>query len=379
MSENSSLVKSKYTGAFMSVKVWGPFFLFIFFLLPAVCSSSEGDNRSDMKETKSEVYSQSKEAVEDLLMFWEEKDLFVQSATRNEKSISQVAENITVITAKDIEEMNAHTVAEVLSRVTGVFIDFAGQDFGSTFIPHIQGSADRHVLVMLDGVTWNLMSGGNAETITIPVKIIARIEVIKGPASSAWGSSLGGVINIITKDAGNTAQPSGSLSASYGQSESQDYSGEVAGKAGPVGYYLFAGKQDSDGLRDNRFFHNNSLYSKFSVPVSPDVKLGLTMGYSEPEVHSGDFPSGDLTGGLRFRTFFATGSLNAKINHELSFTASLHTFRQEGIQTNDVLGFGSYGPAGDLFLAIKLKRRQPGAAASWSGRTVFIALSWVWT
>ena len=62
-------------------------------------------------------------------MFWEEKDLFVQTATRNEKPISQVAENMTVITAKDIEDMNVHTVVEVLNRVTGVFVESPGRGF----------------------------------------------------------------------------------------------------------------------------------------------------------------------------------------------------------------------------------------------------------
>ncbi len=77
-------------------------------------------------------------------MFWEEKDLFVQSATRNEKPISQVAENMTVITAKDIEDMNAHTVAEVLNRVTGFLVNFQGQDFGSFYTDlSIDGSAGQ--------------------------------------------------------------------------------------------------------------------------------------------------------------------------------------------------------------------------------------------
>jgi vitamin B12 transporter len=49
----------------------------------------------------------------DLLMFWEEKELYVQTATRSEKPLTQVAENMTVITSKEIEVMNANSVAEV--------------------------------------------------------------------------------------------------------------------------------------------------------------------------------------------------------------------------------------------------------------------------
>ena len=118
-----------------------------------------------------------------LRLFYNEKDLVV-SPTRYPKPISQVAENITVITAKNIEDMNAHTVAEVLNRVPGIFVNF-NQDFGATSLFHIQGSWPRHVLVLLDGIPWNYLNSGSVETNSIPTGIIERIEIIKGPASSA--------------------------------------------------------------------------------------------------------------------------------------------------------------------------------------------------
>jgi vitamin B12 transporter len=77
------------------------------------------------------------------------------------------------------------------------------------------------------------------------VGIIDRIEVIKGPASSAWGSSLGGLINIITKAAGTTRTPSGALQVSYGEAGSLDAGAHLSGKTGPLGYFLFAGRQES--------------------------------------------------------------------------------------------------------------------------------------
>ncbi len=222
--------------------------------------------------------AQPEEEMQILRMYYKEKDLVV-SPTRHPKPISQVAENITVITAKEIEEMNAHTVAEVLNRTSGIFVDF-NQDFGSSSRVYIQGSEPMHVLVLVDGIAWNFLSSGAAETNSIPVGIIKRIEVIKGPASSAWGSSLGGVINIITKQAGNTERPAGSIRASYGEKKTQDYRAEFSGQLGTVGCYFFAGRQESDGLRSSRYFDNDSLYAKFNIPVARDVDVGLTIGYS---------------------------------------------------------------------------------------------------
>ncbi|MDO8785974.1 MAG: TonB-dependent receptor plug domain-containing protein, partial [Syntrophales bacterium] len=279
------------------MKIGRFFTLAVLFILLQILSGGSALQAADISRAggyKIAAASSSEETIKDLLLFWEEKDLYVRTATRHEKPISQAAENITVISAKDIEEMNAHTVSEVLNRVTGVFVDFNNQDFGSTALLHIQGSEDRHVLVTIDGVAWNFFSGGNAETNTIPVKIIDRIEIIKGPASSAWGSSLGGVINIITKEPANARRPSGTVTGSYGKGNSQDYSADISGKIGSTGYYLYAGHQASDGLRDERFFHNNSLYAKIRLPLTEDVKLGLTFGYSEPKQKFLDSPAFDI-------------------------------------------------------------------------------------
>ena len=283
-----------------------------------------------------ESAAQATEEMEILQMFYQEKDLVI-SATRYPKSISQVAENITVITAKDIERMNAHTVAEVLNRVPGLFINFT-QDFGAASLIFTQSSEPRHLLVLLDGVQWNFLSDGHAETNTIPVGIIERIEVIKGPASSAWGSSLGGVVNIITRKAGITEKPSGSLQASWGERNTQDHRAQVSGKVGKLGYYLYASRQDSDGLRDSRDFDSHSFYSKFNIPVSKKADFTLSLGYSDPEIDFGDFPSGDISQRGLSRTFFTNASLAVSLTEELSLDLSLHHFQQKSVQKSAALG-----------------------------------------
>jgi len=295
--------------------------------------------------------AQVEEEMQILRMFYKEKDLVV-SPTRHPKPISHVAENITVVTAREIEEMNAHTVAEVLNRIPGLFINFIGGvgSFGATSLIHIQGSDQRHVLVLVDDVPWNFLNSGAAETNSIPVGIIERIEVIKGPASSAWGSSLGGVVNIITKQAGTAKRPSGSVSASYGEEHTQDYRAEVSGLAGPMGYYIFGGRQYSDGLLSSRNFDNHSLYSKFHIPLSDEVGIGLSVGYSEPEIGIGDFPSADFTQKGESRTFFTTGSIDASLTGELEFNLSLYRFQQKSTLMNNALGLGMSGSAGELYL-----------------------------
>jgi vitamin B12 transporter len=270
-------------------------------------------------------------ANQDLLLFWEEKELYVQTATRTAKPISQVAENMEVVTAKDILDMNARNVAEVLRRVPGLFVELNTSDFGTASSLRIQGSYERHVTVLVDGVAWNFLSGGNAEVGSIPVQIIDRIEIVKGAASSTWGSALGGVINIITKGAGDSSRPKGMLSASYGEKNSQDYNAEVYGKGGPIAYYLYAGRQDSDGLLNDRDYQRSSFYAKLTATPAHNLDLLFTIGYGDPDFNNGNaIKRGRLLNPrTSLDTLMLTGTLDYRISPELAFKAGAYSFDQK--------------------------------------------------
>ena len=180
------------------------------------------------------AYAQIEEEMKILRMFYKEEELVV-TPTRYPKPISQVAENVTIITAEQIESMNAHTLTDVLNTIPGIQVDIRGGP-GSAATAHIQGSEFRHVLVMIDGVILNNLSESFADISAIPVQNIERIEIIKGPASSSWGSSLGGVIDIITKAPAQTKKIEGTLSASYGERNTGDYRSEFTGKVDNFGY-----------------------------------------------------------------------------------------------------------------------------------------------
>jgi len=264
---------------------------------------------------------------DELLLFWEEKELYVQTATRSEKPLTQVAENMTVITAKEIEAMNANSINEVLARVPGLFVDFSINDYNSPTLLHIQGSEDRHVTVLLDGMQVNFLSGGNADTSFIPLRIVERIEIIKGAASSAWGSALGGVVNIITRNTGDKALPGGMLSGSFGEGNSRDTAAELAGKNGPLGYYIYAGQQASEGLRNNRDYRRNSLFGKLLLTPNRDLDITLTAGYSNPEQNGGEVPAFGISTRIIQRNLFLTGNVEYRATPELTLRGGLHFFK----------------------------------------------------
>jgi vitamin B12 transporter len=260
-----------------------------------------------------------------------------QTTTRAPKYLSHVAENVSIISANEIERMNTHNVAEVLNRVPGFLVKFYGRDFNGSegFFP--QDADYQHVLVLVDGMRWNDIFSGMAVTNAIPVEIISRIEVIKGPASSTWGSALGGVVNIITKQTGVTERPTGALSASYGEANSQEYSATVVGKTGPAGYFIAAGSQSSDGLMGNRFYDRENVFGKVSIDLPHASTLTLTSGYSEPEMRFFDNYAGDSRIEGTDRNFWSSASFDSRLTDNINFNATVFRNAQKHIKQYYIL------------------------------------------
>lgn len=193
-----------------------------------------------------------------LQMFYDDSDLIV-SVTRNAVPLSATAETVTIITSREIEAMNAHTADEVVEKITGVQRELRGGP-GNAMSVGIRGSNFNHVRVLLDGLTLNSVSSNYADLSMLPVRVIDRIEVLKGPASSVWGSALGGVINIVTKKPVSGLGGSGYISG--GEAGFRDVNGDVSGGDGSFGYYAYAGNLGFDGLRPNAATDLSTIYGK---------------------------------------------------------------------------------------------------------------------
>ena len=297
--------------------------------------ASEADENILLTEFKA-----SEHLVNDLLLFYEYEDLLVEAPTRRPTKIRYVAENISVITAAEIEAMNAHSVNEILKTVNGMDVFFRGGHFGGSASLGIHASNYRHTLLLLDGVRLNDVDAGYPQTAGIPVQIIDRIEIIKGPASSAWGSSLGGVINIITKDTGKDLRPSGTLYGSYGEGKSQDYLADAAGRFGKTGYYLYGGYMDSDGLLDDRHFKNKSFYGKSTAELAKNISLTVTAGYWHPDMKDFDWPEIDYSYINEIESYLITGRIDAALSPDLKLNLNLHYYSQDWTNHSESLETG---------------------------------------
>lgn len=288
------------------------------------------------------------EDLQTLEMFYEGKDLVV-SATRIPKSISQTAENVTVVTASEIELMGAHTLADVLNNVSGLQTDDRGSLATFTGVSIYGSSVDRSVLVMQDGVVLNFLGAGMADVAAVPVQRIDRIEIIKGPGSSSWGSALGGVINIVTKSPDDEHKVGGTLFFSGGDRQTRDTRGETSGTLGPFGYYLNAGHLRSGGFRPHTDLDSHNLFGKFRWDFSDRGSALLTLDYTKQTIADGQDVIYSLFDAYdRKRYFLGNLALNYHLNDRTDLDVSLRsTSKYFNDTTNDLSAFPAITPFPD--------------------------------
>ena len=124
-------------------------------------------------------------------------DELVVSATGTARQLADAPGAVEIITAREIADMNALTIAEALDTALGVTI---AQESGRVRVANIRGARSKHTLVLLDGRRLSYGFNDQIDLQQIPTVMVERIEIVRGPASALYGSdALGGVINIITK------------------------------------------------------------------------------------------------------------------------------------------------------------------------------------
>ncbi len=216
-------------------------------------------------------------AIKDLAYELEE---IVVSATRLPAPRQEVAANITVITKDDIEKMPVSSAAEVLQYVPGVYVEFNG-GLGSQATATIQGSEVRHVAVYQDGVPLNQLANPMVDLSYVPVDQIERIEIYKGAASSAWGSALGGVVNIITKEPEPKKPFAADIRTSYGEFKTLKSRGTLSGTKDRLGYLLSLTHEESDGFIDNTEYEQEAVYAKINCELGKASRLNFAYSYDK--------------------------------------------------------------------------------------------------
>lgn len=140
----------------------------------------------------------------------ENDDVMVVTASGYEQKLRQAAASISVISQSELNQKSYTDLADALSDIEGVDVHSTMGKTGGLDIS-IRGMSSSYTLILIDGIRQNGTSdvtpngfGAMNTSFMPPLSAIERIEVIRGPMSTLYGSdAIGGVVNIITKKVPN--------------------------------------------------------------------------------------------------------------------------------------------------------------------------------
>src|SRR5688500_2418567 len=123
----------------------------------------------------------------------------VVTATRSAALADELVSDLKVVDRKAIESSTARTLPELLARTAGLQMSSNG-GMGKQSNVFIRGTESRHTILLVDGVRLGSATLGTPSWDSIPVEMIERIEILKGPASALYGSDgVGGVVQIFLR------------------------------------------------------------------------------------------------------------------------------------------------------------------------------------
>lgn len=277
------------------------------------------------------------------------------SASKIEEYTSQTGSSVIVIDRKGIEAKEYHSVKEALSHEAGVDIA-SNSAFGGTTSVFLRGAPSGNTLVLMDGIRLYdpISTDASYDLANLMLDNVERIEIVKGPQSSLFGSdAMGGVINIITRR--GRGKPTFHF---FSEGASKRTFTEGFGISGGEGKFLYSAegcRQDSKGISKARDggerdeYQNNNFGSKFSYLPNEDIELGIKSSYVRTKMDLDSSPySDDEDFWMKYEnsliTLFGKQRISQVWSHNLDYSwlRNVRKYTDENEPT---------GPYGDVFKA----------------------------
>ncbi len=229
-----------------------------------------------------------------------ELERIVVSANRIEQPLSRIGNSVTLIDPAQVRASQKPTVSDLLATTPGVTVSRNGGLGGSTQL-RIRGAESDQTVVLIDGVKLNDPSsaGGGYNFAHLLTTDYMRVEVLRGPQSTLWGSqAIGGVVNIVT------TVPDGPLLAAYSAEGGSRGSRAVQARAEAGGdrfAWRVAGKylttdgisayDDDRGGRERDGYRNAGANVRGLLRITDAVSAELRSTYSSGRVDFDGFPA----------------------------------------------------------------------------------------
>ncbi|SFK56101.1 TonB-dependent siderophore receptor [Caulobacter sp. UNC279MFTsu5.1] len=229
-----------------------------------------------------------------------EVDQIVVTAGRAADKLSETPVSMTVIDAETLRQRQAVVVSDLLSRTPGVTVTRNGGVGGSTQV-RIRGAESDQTAVLIDGVKLSDPSatGGGYNFATLLAGDVDRIEVLRGPQSTLWGSqAIGGVVSMITKTpdgplAGDATVEGGSRATAYAR-VGVGAGGDWGGWRLAAGSYTTAGVSNFDqalGGKEKDGYRNTALSGRLDLKATDWASLDARLSYAKGRNEFDGFPA----------------------------------------------------------------------------------------
>ena len=256
------------------------------------------------------------------------------------------SQSTTIITAEDIAKKQAKSVEDIIFDETGMTrnIDAMGRVTVS-----IRGAEPRHTLILIDGQPvmgdFAKYSGAGDELQRLGTENVARIEIIRGAASAKYGAdAIGGVVNVITKDAAKKAGLQLNLEGrrTKGDSDVFPYANFFlradSGQQGKFRIAAYGGRRDILPIYGERTFEvGENETVRNSLRYYGDIKnIGMTAAYDISKDHS-----------LSFSLDHVNEDMKRYVKRSNSFIEPVQNFKREIDRDNYRLSYAGRGGASD--------------------------------
>ena len=228
-------------------------------------------------------------------------DNIVVTASRSPMAKADIGSSVTVINRQQIDLRQARFVTDLLRSVPGFAVSQAGT-MGSQTQVRVRGAEANHVLVLIDGVRandpasgdefrWELLSTSNVE----------RIEIVRGPQSSLWGSdAVAAVVHVITQSGGDRPRINAYAEGGSHNTLNGGLNGGTGGDTWSLGFGLE--RLDTDGTNNSRGGNEDDgsdmTTASVSAQLRPSANLTLKFGLRAVDAYAQFDPVDFFVSGL---------------------------------------------------------------------------------
>ncbi|MGF1546923.1 MAG: TonB-dependent receptor domain-containing protein [Thiotrichales bacterium] len=256
------------------------------------------------------------------------------TANRHAQSSDEILAPVLVLTRDDIERSTALDVPGLLRGQPGLHVATSG-GLGKQTSVFMRGANSNHVLILVDGVRYGSATAGAVSWEHLPLALIERIEIVRGPRSSVYGSeAIAGVIQIFTR--ASVTEPGLDAAIEVGSNDTRQLTAGITQRHGDSSYSVRASTLRSAGIDayegvepDRDGYRNDAFNAGFQFAPTTRSTVGATLLHAKGRTEFDDTFGSSANSETRFVEQSAQMTWDLAATRQWSFQARIGGSRDE--------------------------------------------------